>query len=116
MPDLPERPDQASLASASGIKRAADAFRAPGKAGRAWRAAMIVAALSDIASVFWHFVPPVQITIDLGTALVLAICLRWRWPFLLALIPEAFPGTAMLPFWVLVIAGLAALNKETSDG
>jgi hypothetical protein len=112
MARMPDKPGWLRLLNPAQWKNALAVLARPGRAGKAWRAAMAVAAASDLVSLWAGFLPPVQVAVDLGTVALLVLCLRWRWAYLIALIPEAFPGTAVLPFWVLVVAGLAALNSE----
>lgn len=71
-------------------------------------AAFGVAVVSDVLSVWLEFVPPVQWTLDLGTALTLFALLGRQWLLLPPLISEAIPGLAVLPAWVLVVASIAA--------
>jgi hypothetical protein len=70
--------------------------------------AFVVAVVSDVASVFTEFVPPVQWAIDVGTAFVLYLLLGRNWLLLPGLIAEAIPGVAMFPSWVLVVAVIGA--------
>ncbi len=68
-------------------------------------AALVVAAISDLLSVFLEFIPPVQIAVDLATAGILWALLSWRWPLLPALVAEAIPGIAIFPTWTMVAGG-----------
>lgn len=65
-------------------------------------AAFVVAAMSDVISLGDWMFPPVQIAVDLATALVLWMLLGWWWPMLPALIAEAMPGLGVFPTWTLV--------------
>jgi hypothetical protein len=69
--------------------------------------AFLVAAVSDGISYGTAFVPPVQWTVDLMTALLLFGLLGWRWALLPGLVAEAIPGVAVFPVWVLVVAAIA---------
>ncbi len=69
--------------------------------------AFTIAALSDAVSIFLTLAPPLQWTLDLATAFVLFAVLGWQWFLLPGLILEAIPGVAIIPFWVLVVAGVA---------
>jgi hypothetical protein len=69
--------------------------------------AFVVAAASDIVSYGTAFVPPVQWTVDLVTALLLFGLLGWRWAILPGLVAEAIPGVAVFPVWLLVVASVA---------
>jgi hypothetical protein len=70
--------------------------------------AFTVAALADVLSGFLVFAPPVQWTVDVVTAVLLFAALGRRWILLPGLIMEAIPGLYVLPFWVLVVAAVAA--------
>jgi len=72
--------------------------------------ALAVALVSDVLSVGFEFVPPLQIGLDLATGLVLWAMLGWRWPLLPALIVEAIPGLALFPTWSLVVGALPFLG------
>lgn len=69
--------------------------------------AFLVAAVSDVVSYGTAFVPPVQWTVDLVTALLLFGLLGWRWALLPGLVAEAIPGVAVFPVWLLVVASVA---------
>jgi len=69
--------------------------------------AFLVAAASDVVSYGTAFVPPVQWTVDLVTALLLFGLLGWRWAILPGLVAEAIPGVAVFPMWLLVVASVA---------
>jgi len=70
-------------------------------------AAFAVAAVSDVLSVWLEFVPPMQWTLDLITALLLFLTLGRQWAILPALAAEAIPGLALMPAWVLVVGSIA---------
>lgn len=70
--------------------------------------AFAVAIVSDALSVWLEFAPPLQWTLDIGTAVTLFLVLGRQWLLLPPLITEAIPGLAMLPAWVLVVASIAA--------
>lgn len=70
--------------------------------------ALMVAAGSDVLSLWMMFVPPLQFGIDLLTALLLFMILGWRWMMLPAFIAEAIPGLGVFPIWVLVVASIGA--------
>ena len=70
---------------------------------------MAVALVSDLLSVGFEFVPPLQIAIDVATALALWFLCGWRWPLLPALIVEAIPGLSLFPTWSLVVGTLPLL-------
>ena len=73
--------------------------------------AFAVAVASDVCSVWLEFAPPLQWALDLLTAGLLFLLLGRRWLILPGLIAEAIPGLALLPFWVLVVASIAAWGK-----
>jgi len=68
--------------------------------------AFLVAAASDVMSYGTAFVPPVQWTVDLVTALLLFVLLGRRWAILPGLVAEAIPGIAVFPVWMLVVASV----------
>ncbi|NOT25542.1 MAG: hypothetical protein HOP16_05505 [Acidobacteria bacterium] len=69
--------------------------------------AFAIAAVSDVLSVWLEFVPPLQWTLDLSTALLLFLMLGRQWAILPALVAEAIPGLAVMPAWVLVVGSIA---------
>lgn len=75
---------------------------------------MAVALVSDLLSVGFEFVPPLQIAIDVATALALWFLCGWRWPLLPALIVEAIPGLSLFPTWSVVV-GTLPLLPDTQD-
>lgn len=70
--------------------------------------ALMVAAGSDLVSVWMTFMPPIQFGIDIVTALLLFMILGWRWIMLPAFIAEAIPGLGVFPIWLLVVASIGA--------
>ena len=44
--------------------------------------AFLIAGISDAVSIATEFLPPVQVGVDLATALLLLMVLGWRWPLL----------------------------------
>jgi hypothetical protein len=75
-----------------------------------------VAALSDLLSVWFEFVPPLQWSLDLATALALFLTLGRQWMLLPALVAEAIPGVAVLPAWILVVGSIAIWGSVTPRG
>jgi hypothetical protein len=73
--------------------------------------AFLVAAVSDIASYGTVFMPPVQWTVDIVTALLLFIILGWQWALLPGFVAEAIPGVAVFPVWTLVVAAVALWGR-----
>ena len=73
--------------------------------------ALAVALVSDLLSVAFEFVPPLQIALDVATALALWALCGWRWLLLPALIVEAIPGLALFPTWSLVVGTLPFLPQ-----
>ena len=74
-------------------------------------AAFVVAAVSDLLSVWLEFVPPLQWALDVVTAALLFVILGRQWLILPGLIAEAIPGLALFPFWMLVVGSIAAWGK-----
>ena len=70
--------------------------------------AFTVAGVSDGISVFTALTPPIAWSLDLLTALLLFAILGRQWLLLPGLILEAVPGLGVVPFWVLVVAAIAA--------
>jgi hypothetical protein len=69
--------------------------------------AFIIAGVSDAISGFAAFAPPIQWVVDILTAGALFAVLGWRWLLLPGLVMEAVPGVGVIPFWVLVVSGIA---------
>jgi len=69
--------------------------------------ALAVAVVSDILSAWLEFVPPLQWTLDIVTALALFAILGRQWALLPAFVAEAIPGMAVFPAWVLVVGAIA---------
>lgn len=84
----------------------------PAKSRAVYLAALAAAGLSDALSIGVEFLPPVQIAIDLATALVIWALLGWRWTMLVALVAEAIPGLALFPTWLLVVLAYGAFPKK----
>lgn len=78
--------------------------------------AFVIAVVSDLASVWLEFIPPLQWTVDLATAGALFLILGRQWLLLPALIAEAIPGFAVLPTWTLVVGSIAAWGTVTPGG
>ncbi len=74
-------------------------------------AAFAVAAISDAVSAAVQFMPPVEIAVDVVTAILLWMLLGWRWVMLPAFIAEAIPGLAMFPTWLLVTTACVVSPK-----
>jgi hypothetical protein len=91
------------------------------EAGRGWSSrsrlglAMAIAVMSDLASVWLEFVPPMQWTLDIATAGLLFLVLGRQWAILPALVAEAIPGLAMFPAWVLVVIAVATTGTVGTD-
>ena len=71
-------------------------------------AAFAIAAASDMIGAFFTLAPPVAWGVDIVTAVLLFAVLGWQWLLLPGLVLEAIPGVAILPFWLLVVGGIAA--------
>ncbi len=68
--------------------------------------AFLVAAVSDVISMWTELLPPLQWVIDVGTALLIFLILGRRWAILPGLIAEAIPGMGVFPVWVLVVLSI----------
>lgn len=107
---LPSMTDRELVPKADEPVRPSGPPEAPGRKRRLVLA-LAVAAVADLLSVWLEFVPPLQWAVDLLTAGLLFLILGRQWLLLPALIAEAIPGLAVLPFWVLVVASIAAWGK-----
>lgn len=76
-----------------------------------WRAALIVAALSDALSFGLAVTGPFQVAGDLVTAVALFLVLGFRWPLFIPLVTEAIPAVALFPAWILFVGAMAAMEK-----
>jgi hypothetical protein len=79
-------------------------------------AAFAVAAVSDVFSAAFTFVPPVQWALDILTAAALFFILGRQWVILPALIAEAIPGLGVFPFWLLVVGSIAIWGTVKPSG
>jgi len=78
--------------------------------------AFLVAAVSDAVSYGTAFVPPMQWTVDLVTALCLFVLRGRRWALLPGLVAEAIPGVAVFPVWILVVTAVALWGEVKRPG
>lgn len=85
----------------------ADELRVPVRRRTRLIAAVAVAAVSDILSAAFEFVPPLQWALDIVTAAALFFILGRQWVILPALIAEAIPGLGIFPVWLLVVGSIA---------
>ena len=79
-------------------------------------AAIAVAAVSDLLSVWTEIALPLQWALDLLTAGVLFLILGRQWLILPGLIAEAIPGLAIFPSWVLVVGSIAVWGAVPVKG
>lgn len=77
-----------------------------------WRAALLVAVVSDALGFGVVLLPPVQWLLDAVTAVALLAVLGFRWTLLGALAVELVPGLELFPAWTLVVAALAATDNS----
>lgn len=77
---------------------------------------MAIAALSDAVSLGAQLAPPLQIAVDVATAVALFAVLGFRWPLLPVLVVEAIPGLATFPTWMLVVGVLVGVTPTKSSG
>ena len=80
-----------------------------------WRAALLVAVVSDALGFGVVLLPPVQWLLDAVTALALFAVLGFRWTLLGALAVELVPGLELFPAWTLMVAALAATNSRPAQ-
>ena len=82
-----------------------------------WRKlAVFGVAASDSLSTVFELLLPLEILLDIITALALWILLGWRWILLPAMVSEAIPGLAIFPTWLMVAGvyvGFPATRKQT---
>jgi hypothetical protein len=69
--------------------------------------AFVVAGVSDVIGALASLAPPIVWVIDVVTAALLFVVLGWQWLLLPGLVLEAIPGVEVLPFWLLVVGGIA---------
>jgi len=69
--------------------------------------AVAIALISDVIGAFVTLAPPLMWLVDVVTAVLLFAVLGWQWLLLPVLVMEAIPGLGVLPFWLLVVAGIA---------
>ena len=69
--------------------------------------AFVVAGVSDVIGALTSLAPPIVWVIDVVTAALLFVVLGWQWLLLPGLVLEAIPGVEVLPFWLLVVGGIA---------
>src|SRR5579862_1901806 len=77
-----------------------------------WPIAMVIAAGSDAVSFSTTLLPPLQIALDLVTAMLLWLVLGWSWPLLIALVIEAIPGLGAFPTWVVAVGALMTVGHN----
>ena len=68
--------------------------------------ALLVAGVSDAISFFVSFITPVQLAVDVATAILLFLILGRRLAILPALVAEAIPGMGIFPIWLLVVLSI----------
>jgi rfaE bifunctional protein nucleotidyltransferase chain/domain len=99
------------------FKKILELLKAPGP----WRKAMVLAAASDaisfgLASLVVGsagLMEPVQVVVDLITAIALWAILGFRWPLLAGLTVEAIPGLSAFPTWTLAVGAMMAAESAT---
>jgi hypothetical protein len=106
----PNQPTLAKVVSGP-VYPLADAQVVPRYARRRLVLALTIACVSDLISVLIEFVPPLQLVVDLVTALLLFMVLGWRWLLLPALVAEAIPGISVFPVWLLVVISIAVAGN-----
>jgi hypothetical protein len=72
--------------------------------------ALAVAAVSDAMAFWLEILFPLQVALDVVTAIVLYTILGRRWALLPGLISEAIPGMGIFPVWILVVASVYAYD------
>ena len=70
-----------------------------------------IAAVSDLLAIWLVIAPPLQVALDVATALVLFLILGRRWALLPGLVAEAIPGMGVFPVWVLVVLSIIIYDR-----
>jgi len=105
---LPPEPKTEEAISSPPAPTGREDFKLPlGLSKKRLLLAFAIAGISDVVSFLDLPFPPLQVAVDLVTAGLLFMVLGWRWLLLPALIMEAIPGVAVVPFWVLVVSAIA---------
>jgi hypothetical protein len=68
--------------------------------------ALLVAGVSDAVSFFVALITPLQLGVDVVTAILLFLILGRRLAILPGLVAEAIPGMGIFPVWVLVVLSI----------
>jgi rfaE bifunctional protein nucleotidyltransferase chain/domain len=82
------------------------------KARGPWPKALMLAVVSDIFSSGLAFTGPMQLGVDLLTALAIFALLGLRWTLFIPIFIEAIPGLAVFPVWTLAIGAMMALEPK----
>jgi hypothetical protein len=69
--------------------------------------AFALAGVSDLVGSVLILTPPLVWAVDAVTAILLFAVLGRQWLLLPGLVMEAIPVVAVLPFWLLVVSGIA---------
>jgi len=78
--------------------------------------AFAVAAVSDFLAMWTVIAPPLQVALDVVTAITLFLILGRRWALLPGLITEAIPGMGVFPVWVLVVLSIIIYDGIKKPG
>jgi hypothetical protein len=78
--------------------------------------AFAVAAVSDFLAMWTVVAPPLQVALDVVTAIILFLILGRRWALLPGLITEAIPGMGVFPVWVLVVLSIIIYDGIKKPG
>ena len=83
-----------------------------------WRWALAAAVASDALSfglqaISLGLAEPVQLVVDVVTAIAIFIALGFRWGFAVPLLVEALPIAAAFPTWTLAVLAYSALDRGT---
>lgn len=78
-----------------------------------WQKALMLAVVSDIFSSGLSFTGPMQLGVDLLTALAIFSLLGLRWALFIPIFIEAWPGLAVFPTWTLAVMAMMALEPKT---
>lgn len=93
------------------LKNFARNFLAAWKVPR-WRAALLIAAVSDAVGLGMTLLLPLQLVVDVLTAGALLGVLGFRWAILPALAVEVVPVLQLFPAWTLFVLALAGTERQ----
>jgi hypothetical protein len=79
-----------------------------------WHRDLFIAVISDILGIVFVIISPVQVGVDVATAILTFVVLGFRWGPLGALVIETIPAIQVFPAWTLVVLALASAENNKS--